>query len=319
MTHLQQPGPRALQLLSHPVVAAGIDIGGTKTSAGLVELPSGKLLTKEVVPTQPERGREHLLGIVRDLIRHLHLDAIQQHQNLTAIGIGVCELVSPQGQLMSAHSFDWRDLHLSSELGLPTPVIAEADVRAAALGEARLGAGTGLQHFLYITIGTGISCSLVIHGEPYAGARGATGTFASQSLRDFQLEPGSINASCSLEEWASGPGMVRRYLKSNPRSNITNATELFAEAEAHHPPAVQALQSSATVLGAALGNLINTLDPEALILGGGIGCTKGLFHRQLIEATRRNIWSDAHRDLPILTAQLGTNAGLVGAALRAIL
>src|SRR5688572_5982340 len=215
--------------------AIGIDVGGTKIAAGRVRFPEAKILTCEVRPTLPERGGSAILDEVCGLAA-----ALAKHGAVQAVGVAVCELVDLAGNIVSKNCIAWDTATVVKHLSSIAPVTIEADVRAAALAEARFGAGKLFKTFLYITIGTGISSCLVIEGKPYAGAHGLTGTFASSPL------PGLDK---SLEDLASGAALARQ----------ASAT------------------TGAEALGAGIGLLINTLDPEAVIIGGGLVLAGGIY------------------------------------------
>src|SRR5690606_4308883 len=100
-------------------------------------------------------------------------------QDVRGIGVGLCELVSPDGRILTGCTVDWRGLPVRERLGRHGTVLVEADSRAAALAEARFGAGRGLRSFFHVTIGTGIGSALVLDGIPHTGATGSTGTLAS--------------------------------------------------------------------------------------------------------------------------------------------
>jgi glucokinase len=259
--------------------ALGIDVGGTKIAAGVVQFPEAKVLACDIRPTLPERGSDAILDEVTTIAR-----AMSAKTSVQAVGLAICELVDLAGNIVSNNCIHWTTATVLKRLSPIAPVRIEADVRAAALGESRFGAGKPFRTFLYITIGTGISSCLVIAGKPYAGARGLTGTFASAPL------PG-LNQS--LEDLASGAALARRAAV----------------------PA--AATSGAEALGAGIALLINTLDPEAVIIGGGLGLSGGSYWDALIASTRRHIWSPLHRDLPILPAS-NPNSAIIGAAAAAL-
>lgn len=146
-------------------MAVGIDVGGTKIAAGLVELASGRVVERRQVPTDPERGGEAVLGDCAALA-----DALGGGR--LPVGIGLCELVGLDGRPRSADTIDWRRLDVAAAIDAPR-VVLESDVRAAARAEARFGAGQSRSPFLYVVVGTGASCCLVVDGEPFVGARGA--------------------------------------------------------------------------------------------------------------------------------------------------
>lgn len=258
--------------------AMGIDVGATKIAAGLVSFPEAKILASEVRPTLARRGASAVLDDVYELAGALKLKG-----SVLAVGLGICELVDREGNIVSDNCVAWTSDDLRKRFSDIAPLIVEADVRAAAYGEAHFGAGKSFKHFLYVAVGTGISSCLVIHGKPYLGARGLTGTFASSPM------PGLKH---SLEQLASGAA-----LGPTPE------------------PAV--LASAAEALGAGIGLLVNTLDPEAVIVGGGLGLSGGTYWERLVSSTRRHIWSPVHRELPVLPA-VHPQAAVIGAAALAL-
>ncbi|MBL9172071.1 MAG: ROK family protein [Verrucomicrobiales bacterium] len=293
----------------------GIDVGGTKVAAGLVELPSGQMLARRQIPTRPGRGGAALLEDIRWLVSELTAEPGPGVPPPSALGIGICELVSQDGEILSQNAIPWTAAEVQLQLKDLGPVVLEADVRAAARAESRLGAGGRFQSFLYVTIGTGISSCLVLAGQPYLGARGLTGTLASSPVT-VPCGETDILTRRSLEELASGPALVRRFRDAGGDPVLT-APEVLEAAHAGDLTARRIVLTAAEALGSALGLLVNVLDPEAVILGGGLGLSTGLFSDTLDAAIRRHIWSPVNRGLPILRARTGPDAGILGAALAA--
>jgi glucokinase len=255
-----------------------------------------------------------VLADVLDLIEDLRAEAETERQPIDAIGLGVCELVSPSGQVLSDNCVAWRGVPVQERLCAVAPAVVEADVRAAALAEALFGAGRSRRCFLYVTVGTGISASLVVDGKPFLGARGATGTVASSAWVWACARCGHANG-LSLEQIASGPALVARYQQCG---GVASNAEAVLEAAAHgEPAAVAVVRSAGAALGQTIAWLVNALDPEVVILGGGLGLSAGEYWESLVGATRRHIWSDVHRQLPIVGAQTGADAGVLGAAAAA--
>ena len=192
--------------------AIGIDVGGTKIAAGLVLFPEGGVLARRLQPTRPERARKALIADVIEMAQSLKREAAELGVEPRAIGLGVAELVSLEGVVLSDATIRWRNFEAGEALHAATglPVRLDADVRAAARGEAHLGAGRAYKSFLYVTVGTGISASLVIDQIPYAGARGLTGTFAS-SRGLIPSDCGRLAAGPPLEEFAAGPALAMRF------------------------------------------------------------------------------------------------------------
>ncbi len=297
-----------------PGVVMGIDVGGTKTSAGLLSVKSGERLTSRVIPTEPRRGGRAVLDDVLGLVSALRTEVGAAAGELRALGLAVCELVDRHGRLASAQCIPWMDLPLLEELGALAPVVIEADVRAAALAEARRGAGRPFRIFLYLTIGTGISSCLMIEGSPFLGANGLTGTLASSSLGTACPHCGH-SSTLTLEDVASGPGLAARYHAAG--GALGTPREILAAAAAGEPLASRIVNGAGDALGAQVAHLVNTLDPEAVVVGGGLGLSDGPLWDRLLDSTRQRIWCSLQRDLPILHADTGTDAGWLGAALVA--
>jgi glucokinase len=232
--------------------------------------------------------------------------------NLVGIGLGAPELVDLNGRITSAHAIAWQDIPVQEILAHLAPAVVESDVRAAALGEAHFGAGWPFKLFVYVTVGTGISCCLVQDGQPYAGARGNALILASSPLTTICHVCGTI-LSPVLEEFASGPALVARYNQQTSAS-LERGKDVLAAVEAGDETAVEIVKTAGEALGVSVGWLVNVLDPEAVIVGGGLGSARGLYWDSFISSTRRHIWSETNRDLPLLAAALGPESGVVGAA-----
>jgi glucokinase len=194
------------------------------------------------------------------------------------------------------------------------PTVMEADVRAAARAEALFGAGRRASAFLYVSIGTGISSCLVIDGLPFVGSRGASGTMASGPWPGFH-ETRIDALPLTLEQIAAGPALVARF--NQLHGEARSGQDVLVAAEAGNAVATRIVQSAAETLGGSIGSLINVLDPELVVLGGGLGLSEGLYRNALIDSARRHIWWEGHRDLPIVSAATGPDAGVIGAAATA--
>jgi glucokinase len=263
------------------VHAVGIDIGGTKIAAGVVDGASGEILARETVLTRPERGGGAVLEDCTALARKLGGGALP-------VGIGLCELVGIDGRAESADTIDWRGVDLEAAIEAPV-VVLESDVRAAARAEARFGAGAGRSPFLYVTVGTGTSACLMIDGRPYLGARGHAITLGAPPV----------------ERIASGPALAQH-------AGVERAEAVLAD-----PAHASLVDEAAAALGQVLAVLCNMLDPELLVIGGGLGAEPA-FRERVEAATRPLIEYPPTRGLEIVGATLGVDAGLVGAAVAAL-
>jgi glucokinase len=281
-------------------------VGGSKAALGVVDLSQGRILDRRTLPTPPraQAGAPFLAAIARALA-----DLRADHGPLPA-GVGLCELVSPQGAPTSAYRVDWMGLDLAPL----APVRIAADVRAAARAEAVFGAGRGLASFVYLNLGTGISHALVLDGTPWAGARGAALVCANGPVP--LPGPAGIAGSWVPEDIAGGAAILDRYAtRTGHRPASPHEVAALAAADETHARAVVDL--AADVAGHLVAQAVNWMDPQAVVLGGGVGAIGGRYRDRLTAAARAGIWSDAARGLPILPAALGPDAGLIGAALAA--
>ena len=296
----------------NPRIAVGIDVGGTKIAGGLVDISSGRIVARDTLATAAERGSESVLADAVGLARRLIAAAGERRLEVLGIGCGVPELVDLGGNVMSSYNFAWPGVAVQARFAELAPAIVESDVRAAARAEAAFGAGKGLGHAMYVTIGTGVSYCLIIDGEPYAGANGYAIHFAQSPLTARCDSCGAVSRPV-VEEIACGPGLAARF--SARGGNAESGEDVLAAAAADDPIAVEVVTEAAEALGVVIGLAINMLDPEAVIIGGGLGLAGGLYRGHLAAATRAHIWADSRRDLPICSAALGADAGVIGAAL----
>jgi glucokinase len=292
-------------------IALGIDVGGTKTLFAIVDVTSGRIAEEFRIETpQGERSGEDFLERVETQAR----DFVNASSagSVSTIGLGVCELVDLNGAVKSGHRVHWHGLAVREKLNAIAPAIVESDVRAAALAEAHFGAGRDYRDFLYVNIGTGISTCLVIDREPYAGARGHALVIASAPSAMLCSNCGQLH-DLILEEIASGAGLAARYREKAGVASA-DAGDVLINAESGDLQARQVIEEATALLGSALGMVIGVLDPEALIIGGGLGSSTGFYREQLESKIRRHIWSTETRKLAIRRSELGGEAGVIGAA-----
>jgi glucokinase len=261
--------------------ALGIDVGGTKIAAGAVDLETGAVLERRQVPTRAERGGAAVLTDCAEL-------AAELGGRKLPVGIGLCELVDLTGRPSSAETIDWRDLDPAAAIGAPR-VVVESDVRAAALAEARLGAGAGVSPFLFVIVGTGASACLVIDGRPYAGGRGEA----------------IVLGAPPVELVASGPALARR-------AGLDRGEDVLTD-----PAHTQLVDAAADALGGVLAVLANALDPSLVVLGGGLG-VEPAFRERVERACQSLLAYPRTPPLPVVSSWLGKDGGVIGAALVAL-
>ena len=292
--------------------AVGVDVGGTKTRACLVRIADGAVLTELTRPTPCAEGGAAVLELVVAMTEQTLRDAGEITRGYDC-PVGVClpELVSNDGEPGSAWNFEWRGLDYRTSLAAFGPVYVESDVRAAAFDEGWIGAGRNAGIFVYVTLSTGMSHTLVMHGKPYGGARGFAIHFAGSELVAWTGPDKDVEVRQHLEVFASGRGMGERYARLSGRHDAT-ARDLV-EAARSDPQAANLLEDALLSIASYLGQLVNILDPAIMVIGGGVGGNPDI-NRRLGVLTRPFIFADLARDLPIVAAALGDNACAIGVA-----
>ena len=232
---------------------------------------------------------------------------------VSGIGIGVPELVSPTGRVTSETVVRWTEVTVVRALAAVAPVRVDADVRCAAVAEASLGAGVGRDSFLYVSVGTGISACFVLDGTPWPGARGNAIVLGSGIGIGYTEEFGELSL-LPVEQVASGPALARRYGRARGH-DLTRAEEVLERAERGDAAARDTIRVGARVLGARIAEVVNLLDPDSVIVGGGLGSAAGPYWDTMHATVRSLIWADRTRHLPVEQAQLAASSGMIGAAL----
>jgi predicted NBD/HSP70 family sugar kinase len=262
--------------------AAGVDVGGTKIDACIADPLTGGILARARIPSLPGRPGQDVLDDCVALVHRLAGD-----RPLSTVGVGVCEFVDRAGVMTSAFTLDWLGMDVASSFAALAPASVCSDVRAAALAEARFGAGQRLSEpWIYLSVGTGISYSLVVEGRPFEGARGNA----------------IVVGAPPTEQIASGLGLARAAGRSR------------AEDVLDDPGCADVVATGATALGTALAMLVNALDPATIVVGGGLGL-EARYRDAAVAVMRDLIEAAATRDVPVVPAGLGDLAGPLGAAI----
>ncbi len=288
--------------------AIGVDVGGTKIAAGLVESGSGRVLARVEVPTAMREGGDAVLRRASGAIAAMRQAARDRGHPLRGVGLGVPELVSNEGKIASAWNFEWRGIDLAAALR-EDRLVVESDVRAAALAELRHGHGRGLASFALIVVGTGLSYALCVDGRIHRGARGFAIHFASSDQQPVCAHCGR-QGPFNLEGLASAGGLAATYARRTgaPPSDLAAMIDDAGDAEG-----VLLFEQATRSLAAGLGQIVNMLDPQALVLSGGLSRSPrfvAALARQLPEA----IFAVPARETPLLTSALGADGGIIGAA-----
>jgi glucokinase len=221
------------------------------------------------------------------------------------------------------------DLHSELERATGFPIVIDNDANVAAYGEWRSGAARGSNHVFFITMGTGIGAGLILGGQLQRGARGFAGEFGHFKVESDGLECGCGGTGC-LETLASGPNIVRRVreqLFSDPSFSVSKlardmegtltAERVVRAAMENDDLALSVLEETAHILGTAIASIVNLLNVEVVVLGGGVMAAGDLILEPIREAVQKATVQPAFQCCRIVPAELGQDAGIIGAALLA--
>lgn len=298
------------------MLIGAVDIGGTKTAAGLVD-GNGRLLSKLETPTETndyDRGLSAIVSMLRELSRAASAP-------LSGIGVGSTGPVYPFTGELGEIDFlpGWRGKPLIEDLQRVFEVKAalENDADAAALGEATWGAGRSKPRFIYVTVGTGIGGGIVLDGRLYRGVDGA-----HPEIGHHVIDPSGPQCSCGFrgcwESLAGGPAMEAWFDRQSPKSaerrERPSAKLICRLARQGDEPACRAVEREAYYLGLGMANLVNLFSPDAIVLSGGLMKSAELFLNPI-----RRLISSGCRFVPfekteLMLASFGEDGGIIGAA-----
>lgn len=314
----------------------GVDIGGTKVAAGLVN-PSGEILCDTRNPMICDAGADRGLAAVSKAIETIstHAQNMSHDKNLISgliSGLGVCSpgpLDPRTGVVINPPNLPcWRNFPLAAELTkiYRVPVCVDNDANAAGLAETLWGAGMGYRNVFYATFGSGIGTAIVIDGHIFHGRTGAAGEGGHMSIDYRGPRCGCGKLGC-IEAYASGPAIARRArakLDSGRPSallelaggNIERATsEMVGQAyAAGDSVAGEVLSETIELLAVWFGNIVDLLEPEVMIVGGGMASMITPFLAEIKNRLPAYCVNQRCQEIPLLPARYGSNAGIVGAA-----
>ena len=309
-------------------LAVGVDVGGTKIAAGVVDA-RGEILRRGRRDT-PSESAAAVEDAIADLVAELCTG--QGSAGVVAVGIGAAGFVDASGErVVFAPNLAWRDEPLRDEVAarVGLPVVVENDANAAAWAEVRFGAAAGRSSAVAVTIGTGIGGGIVVGGRLYRGLFGMAAEFGHLRVVPEGVECGCGQLGC-WEQYCSGRALLRRA-----RALVATATPavsalreacgddpdalsgpmVTAAAQAGDPAAVALFAELGEWLGAGLAGLSAVLDPGCFVVGGGVAASGDLLLSPAREAYARRLPAGAYRPhAEILLAALGNDAGLIGAA-----
>jgi glucokinase len=311
--------------ISSSALTIGVDIGGTKVSAGVVD-SDGNIISSDRRST-PASGGVELIATITDLIT-----SFQSQYEIAGIGISVAALISAdQGTIVGAPNIaNLSKLNFVEELkkSFSLPVVAENDANSAMWAEYKFGNAKNLNPVMFFIIGTGMGGGLVIDGKLFKGANGIGAEFGHMIVQPNGIKCGCGANGC-IEQYASGSALMR-YAKEEMKADPIKAKELLKYSDASgditgatlttaakqgNEIALSAFNKQADWLGSACASYTLLLDPQAIIIGGGVVEAGELFLNPVRLAMEKYMPFAGTHSLPkIVAAKYGNDAGLIGAA-----
>ncbi len=301
--------------------AFGVDVGGTTCKIGFFET-SGKLLDRWEIRTNKENNGETILDdVARAIDNRLAQERIAKDEVL-GIGIGVPGPVKEDGIVNKCVNLGWGVLNVEEALQNITGLTVKAgnDANVAALGEAWQGGARGCGNVIMVTLGTGVGGGIIVAGKMVPGFHGAGGEIGHMAVNEDEIEQCTCGKYGCLEQYTSATGIVRmakRKLAVSSRDTVLKdcepltAKEIFVAAKAGDEVAEDLVEELGTILGRALANAACVVNPEIILIGGGVSKAGDI----LLDTIKRHFVENvfhACRETKFALALLGNDAGMYG-------
>lgn len=305
----------------------GIDLGGTNIVAGVVD-DNYKVLGKGKVKTNAPRPAEEIADDMAAAVFEAIKNAGVKIEEIASMGIGTPGSVDPiKGMVKYANNLQFRDVELCRMMKERTGVdfYLENDANAAAYGEFLAGAGKDTKDFIAVTLGTGVGGGIIIDGKVFSGSNYAGGELGHTVIA-MDGEPCSCGRRGCWEAYASATALIRQTKKAMKddlnssmwkicHGNIDNVNGLtaFDAWRQGDPTATKVVNTYFKYIAVGIADMVNIFQPELICIGGGISGEKENLTRPVNELVKKELYGGDNRDL-VVTAELGNDAGIIGAA-----
>jgi len=293
-------------------LSIGIDFGGT--SVKLATVQGAELLTEiERIPTKSFDGPAELIEEIAGHVRHLK----ESHPGIMAIGIGVPGAVDfDRGVTYNLTNVPgWSNVPLRDKIAVRTglPTILENDANCAAYAEYKCGAARGFRNVVVVTLGTGVGGGLILNGDLYRGSLFAAGEIGQVSV-DYRGVDGPYGNFGALERYIGNQQIAELAARRLVGDHDCSPEALAQTAAAGDPVAIAVWNEVATLLGTALSSVVYVLNPDAIVIGGGVAYAGDVLFAPLRERMRSMLSFEFYDALQILPAKFGNTAGIIGSA-----
>ena len=307
----------------------GLDVGGTTFKAGVVT-EDGRIVHKDAMLTGIERPYQEIIADMAALCKKIAADAGIEMSEIKSIGVGVPGLFDNKtGMIPFCTNLGWHDIPFVAEMKkhLDTPVYGDNDATVAGLAESVAGVSAGIKDSVFLTLGTGVGGGIIIDGKPYSGAHGC-----GSEIGHMMIKMGGELCTCGnygcFERYASATAIIREARKAiveYPESSMLaacggdpeklNAKIVIDAARAGDEAAKAVFGGYVQALAVGIINIINMLDPEVIVLGGGVSAAGEFLLDAVREAVKPMVFFKTMPYARIELAQLGNDAGIIGAAM----
>ncbi|MCC2684059.1 MAG: glucokinase [Paenibacillaceae bacterium] len=306
-------------------IYVGVDLGGTTIKTGICN-EQGRLMHTFEGPTGAENGSDFVLEKIADYVRKLVSDSSYNWEQVAGIGLGIPGFMDiPEGFIKLSPNLGWRNVPVKQilEEKLNKAVAIDNDANVAALGEAWSGAGAGIPNVVCYTLGTGVGGGIIIKSRIYQGFKGMAGELGHMAVvPDLEaIKCGCGKMGC-LETVSSATGIIRMANDAVKRGDVTSladvaqiaAKDVFDAAKAGDEVSLRIIDRAALYLGKSMALLAVVINPQRFILGGGVSRAGDILFQPIRDYFRQFTQEAAQEQVDIVPAQLGNDAGVVGAA-----
>lgn len=301
----------------------GIDIGGTTVKLGLFDKNANFIEKWEINTRKEENGRyilEDVANSIRDVLQKKNIS----FEEVLGAGIGVPGPVTSDGTVKNCVNLGWGTFSVVEEMEklLPIPIKAGNDANVAALGEMWNGGAKGYGNVIFVTLGTGVGGGIIIDGKVIAGSHGAGGEIGHTAVNPHETVACNCGKKGCLEQYSSATGLIRctkKTLETTDTPSVLRslnefmAKEIFEAAKDGDELAKGEVTKFCNTLGRALSTFSVVVDPEVIVIGGGVSKAGTYLIEQIQKAYDENAFT-ACKETKIVLAQLGNDAGVYGAA-----
>lgn len=293
--------------------AVAIDLGGTNLKSAVVN-SSGKILHQQTIPSKSKESAEEMLDhLILSIQRELDWGT-RKRIKILGIGLGIPGIVSPDRGIVyqSPHFPNWKNFPILKKLKekFSLSLVMSNDANMAALGEGWIGAARGKRNFVLLTLGTGIGGAIIIDQKIFHGDSGFAGEIGHLVIDRHGLPCNCGGRGC-LEMYASSTGishaLVRQFPSPSPKT-------LFELAKKKDSFALKIYQQFGEALGVGIASILNLLDIETILLGGGLSAAWKFFIPSTLESISKHIYETTAKRIHLKKAKLGNQAGVIGAA-----